>query len=104
MFFGFICIAVSEIQFIEGENGTTIVVYGYSSSRICGGSMEIGPLRITGSHVTGSDVSHVTGSGISYETGSDVSHVARNRKYVLRMRNRTLRNISPFSPEVTSIT
>jgi len=48
-------------------------------------------LRMTGSHVTGSDDSLVNGRG----------HV---RKYVMRMRNRKLRNIrrsKAFSPEVT---
>ena len=48
---------------------------------------------------TGSDVS---GSPM---TGHDVNH--RNRKYVLRMRNRKLHNIRPsgaFWPEVTSVT
>ena len=39
-------------------NGVSSVVYGYGQTRICGGSMWIGPLRITGS-----DVSHVTESG-----------------------------------------
>jgi hypothetical protein len=54
----------------------TSIVYGYSSSRICG-----------------SDVSHVTGNAISYV-----------RKYVLRKRNRKLRHIRPsgaFRPEMT---
>jgi len=64
------------------------VVYGHSSGRICGGA--------TGSHVTENDV---TGSDVSHETGS--SH---DRKCVLCMRNRKLRNIRPsraLSPEVT---
>ena len=48
--------------------------------------------RATGSHMTGCDV-----------TGRD--HV-RNRKYVMRMRNRKFRNTpsGTFSPEVTSVT
>ena len=64
-----------------------LVVYGYSSSHICGGA--------TGSNMTGSDV---TGSDVSHVTGSDTSHV-HVRKYVLRMRNRKLRNnalVGPF--------
>jgi hypothetical protein len=48
------------------------------------------PLKVTGSEVTGSDVSNMTGSDISHVTGSD--HV---RKYVLHMRNRKLRHIRP---------
>jgi hypothetical protein len=47
----------------------------------------------------GSDVSG------SHMTGHDVNH--RDRKYVLRMRNRKLHNIRPsvaFWPEVTSVT
>ena len=48
----------------------------------------IGPLRMTGSDMTESDVSHVTGS----------DHV---RKYVLRMRNRKLRNIRPSGALLT---
>ena len=54
---------------------------------LCGGA--------TGSHVTGN---HVTGSDVSHVTGSDVSHVTGRgpvRKYVLRMRNRKLRNRFP---------
>ena len=50
--------------------------------------------NVTGSHVTGRDVSHVTGS-------------VPVQKYVLRMRNRKLRNSHPsgaFSPEVSSVT
>ena len=43
--------------------------------------------HVTGNHVTGSDVSHVTGSGPEPEVTSVT------RKYVLRMRNRKLRNI-----------
>ena len=86
------------------------VVYGYGQTRICGGSMWIGPLRMTRSdvsHVTGSDISHVTGSDISHVTGSgsepEVTSVTR--KYVLRMRNRKLRNIRRSrAPEVTSVT
>jgi len=59
----------------------------------------------TGSHVTGSDVSHVTGSDV---TGSVPYRKwrqsrARNRKYVMRMRNKKLRNIHLFWPEVTSV-
>ena len=50
----------------------------------------IGPLRMTGSDVTGSDVSHVTGCDIGHVTGSDTV-----RKYVLHMRNRKLRHIRP---------
>jgi hypothetical protein len=49
------------------------VVYGHSSSHICGGSDHCACL-------TGSDVSHVTGRGHA-------------RKYVMRMRSRKLRNI-----------
>ena len=63
------------------------VVYGDGQTHICGGGA-------TGNHVTGSDVSRAT--------ESDVSH--RNRKYVLRVRNRKLRNIRFFWPEVTSVT
>jgi len=66
-----------------------LVVYGDGSVIICGGSMWIWPLRMTGS-----DVSHVTGRG----------HI---RKYVLRMRNMKLHNIRrrrAFSPEVTPVT
>ena len=51
----------------------------------------IGPLRMTGSDVTGSDVSHVRGNGPA-------------RKYVLPMRNRKLSHIRPsgvFWQEVT---
>jgi hypothetical protein len=48
----------------------------------------IGPLRMTGSDVTGSDVSHVTG-----KTGSDPV-----RKYVLRMRNRKWCHIALVGP------
>ena len=33
----------------------------------------------------------LTGSDVSHVTGSDISH--RNRKYVMRIRNRKLRNI-----------
>ena len=44
------------------------VVYGDSSSRICGGAMR----GATESHVSGSDV---TGSDVSHVTGRDVSHV-----------------------------
>ena len=43
----------------------------------------------------GATRNHVTGSDM---TGSDVSHVTRSdpvRKYVLRMRNRKLRHIRP---------
>jgi hypothetical protein len=47
----------------------------------CGGAI--------GSHVTGSDV---TGSDVSHVTGSDDSHVPV-RKYAMRMRNRQLRNV-----------
>ena len=45
----------------------------------CGGATRS---HVTGSDMTGSDVSHVTGSG----------HI---RKYVLRMCNRKLRHIRP---------
>jgi len=62
-----------------------LVVYGDSSTRICGGSMWIDPPRMTGSHVTESHVSHVT--------GSDMTGSGPVRQYVLRMRNRKLRNI-----------
>jgi hypothetical protein len=50
--------------------------------------------NVTGSHVTGRDLSHVTGS-------------VPVQKYALRMRNRKLRNSRPsgtFSPEVSSVT
>ena len=75
---------------------------------LCGGA--------TGSHVTGSDVSHETRSDVIHEIGSDVSDVTGrgpDRKYVMRMRNRKLRNIGPnrgpkvtlvTTPEVTSFT
>jgi len=58
-----------------GTDNVTFVV------ELCGGA--------TGSRVTGSDVSDVAGSG-------------PDRKYVLRIRNRKLRNIRPngsFLPE-----
>ena len=52
---------------------------------LCGGATGS---HVTGNHVTGSDVSHVTGSTRATGRGPV-------RKYVLRMRNRKLRNRFP---------
>jgi hypothetical protein len=68
-----------------------LVVYGHGQRRIWGGAMGSNGSDVTGSHMTGSDVSHVTGS----------DHV---RKYILRMGNGSCAIsalVGAFWPEVT---
>ena len=65
-----------------------------------GGATGSDRVRMTGSHVTGSDVSHVTGSNVSHVTGS-----GPDRKYIMRMLNRKLHNSRRSrAPEVTLVT
>ena len=73
-----------------------LVVYGYSSSHTLY-LRWIGPLRMTGSDVTGSDVSHVTGSDVSHCPGSMFCACATGSCAISTL-------VGPFWTEVTPVT